>query len=68
MATPLPEPKIRSTKRSPAYALPSQCGNVSSVAKPASPSTASAWSQSSFRRKTSRSFVSRTTPVYGASA
>jgi hypothetical protein len=30
-ATPLPALKIRSTKSSPLYAFPSQCGNVSSA-------------------------------------
>ena len=67
-ATPFPALKIRSMKRSPAYALASQWGNVSSVANPASPRAASADSQSSRRRNTSRSFVSRTMPVNGASA
>jgi hypothetical protein len=68
VATPLPELKMMSTRSPPRLALPSQCGNVTSVAQPAPASTAKTVSRSAGRTKMSKSFVCRAMPVYRSNA
>src|SRR5882757_5773322 len=62
-ATPLPELKITSTYPCWQEALPSQCGNVSSVSNPARAKTFITGAYSAGRTKMSKSLVSRWTEV-----